>query len=95
MAKGAESVDYLVTAHTTLRLAAPRIGHEEHARHRLHAVVGDRRGPRQRASRSRRPCANAKAYVSAAIAAADRLSVGKGHGPVHHFYAFERGTPVV
>jgi hydroxymethylpyrimidine/phosphomethylpyrimidine kinase len=36
----------------------------------------------------------AKAYVSAAIAAADRLNVGKGHGPVHHFYAFERGTVV-
>jgi hydroxymethylpyrimidine/phosphomethylpyrimidine kinase len=36
----------------------------------------------------------AKAYVGAAIAAADRLDVGKGHGPVHHFYAFERGTVV-
>jgi hydroxymethylpyrimidine/phosphomethylpyrimidine kinase len=30
--------------------------------------------------------ANAKAYVSAAIAAADRLHIGRGHGPVHHFY---------
>ena len=28
---------------------------------------------------------DAKAYVSAAIAAADRLGVGTGHGPVHHF----------
>src|SRR5438034_820509 len=28
---------------------------------------------------------NAKAWVSAAIAAADRFSVGHGHGPVHHF----------
>jgi hydroxymethylpyrimidine/phosphomethylpyrimidine kinase len=28
----------------------------------------------------------AKAYVSAAIAAADRLGVGHGRGPVHHFY---------
>jgi hydroxymethylpyrimidine/phosphomethylpyrimidine kinase len=28
----------------------------------------------------------AKAYVNAAIAAADRLSVGHGHGPVHHFH---------
>jgi hydroxymethylpyrimidine/phosphomethylpyrimidine kinase len=32
----------------------------------------------------------AKAYISAAIAAADRLQVGHGHGPVHHFHAFER-----
>jgi hydroxymethylpyrimidine/phosphomethylpyrimidine kinase len=30
----------------------------------------------------------AKAYVSAAIAAADRLAVGTGHGPVHHFHAW-------
>jgi hydroxymethylpyrimidine/phosphomethylpyrimidine kinase len=30
----------------------------------------------------------AKDYVSQAIAAADRLIVGSGHGPVHHFHAF-------
>jgi hydroxymethylpyrimidine/phosphomethylpyrimidine kinase len=30
----------------------------------------------------------AKAYVSAAIAAADRLTVGSGHGPVHHFHVW-------
>jgi hydroxymethylpyrimidine/phosphomethylpyrimidine kinase len=28
----------------------------------------------------------AKAYVSAALEAADRLEVGSGPGPVHHFY---------
>jgi hydroxymethylpyrimidine/phosphomethylpyrimidine kinase len=28
----------------------------------------------------------AKAYVTAAIAGADRLRVGHGHGPLHHFY---------
>jgi hydroxymethylpyrimidine/phosphomethylpyrimidine kinase len=28
----------------------------------------------------------AKSYVTTAIAAADRLSIGSGHGPVHHFY---------
>ncbi|MBV6634509.1 MAG: bifunctional hydroxymethylpyrimidine kinase/phosphomethylpyrimidine kinase, partial [Mameliella sp.] len=33
----------------------------------------------------------AKRYISAAIAAADRLSVGTGHGPVHHFH-FITGT---
>ncbi len=32
--------------------------------------------------------ADAKAYVTAAIAAADRLGVGHGHGPVHHFHAW-------
>lgn len=29
---------------------------------------------------------NAKAYIQSAIENADRLSVGTGHGPVHHFY---------
>jgi len=29
----------------------------------------------------------AKAYVTAAIAAADALTVGHGHGPLHHFYS--------
>jgi hydroxymethylpyrimidine/phosphomethylpyrimidine kinase len=33
----------------------------------------------------------AKDYITAAIAAADRLNVGRGHGPVHHFYGFDRG----
>jgi hydroxymethylpyrimidine/phosphomethylpyrimidine kinase len=30
---------------------------------------------------------DAKAYVTAAIAAADRLAVGRGRGPLHHFHA--------
>jgi len=30
----------------------------------------------------------AKAYISNAIAAADTLAIGSGHGPVHHFHAF-------
>jgi hydroxymethylpyrimidine/phosphomethylpyrimidine kinase len=30
----------------------------------------------------------AKAYLTGAIAAADRLAVGHGHGPVHHFHAW-------
>ena len=30
--------------------------------------------------------ADAKTYLNAAIAAADQLAVGKGHGPVHHFH---------
>ena len=29
----------------------------------------------------------AKAYIAASIAAADTLTVGSGHGPVHHFHA--------
>ena len=33
----------------------------------------------------------AKAYVAQAIAAADRLNVGRGHGPTHHFHATQKG----
>lgn len=29
---------------------------------------------------------DAKDYIHAAITAADRLAIGSGHGPVHHFY---------
>jgi hydroxymethylpyrimidine/phosphomethylpyrimidine kinase len=32
----------------------------------------------------------AKNYITEAIAAADQLSVGHGHGPVHHFHAMWR-----
>ena len=32
----------------------------------------------------------AKNYITAAIGAADQLSVGHGHGPVHHFHAMWR-----
>jgi len=35
----------------------------------------------------RRAVADAKAYLTAAIAASDQLQVGSGHGPVHHFYS--------
>jgi hydroxymethylpyrimidine/phosphomethylpyrimidine kinase len=34
---------------------------------------------------------SAKAYVHAAIAAADALAIGSGAGPVHHFHAVWRG----
>ena len=36
----------------------------------------------------REAATKAKAYVTAAIAAADELHIGKGRGPVHHFHAF-------
>jgi len=31
---------------------------------------------------------NAKSFISGAIAAADRFTVGHGHGPIHHFHRF-------
>ena len=31
-------------------------------------------------------CATAKAFITAAISEADSLTVGAGHGPIHHFH---------
>jgi hydroxymethylpyrimidine/phosphomethylpyrimidine kinase len=36
----------------------------------------------------------AKEYLVAAIASADRLKVGHGHGPVHHFHKLWAGKPL-
>ncbi|WP_075221524.1 bifunctional hydroxymethylpyrimidine kinase/phosphomethylpyrimidine kinase [Acuticoccus yangtzensis] len=36
--------------------------------------------------------AGAKTYISKAIAAADDLDIGRGHGPVHHFHALWQGV---
>jgi hydroxymethylpyrimidine/phosphomethylpyrimidine kinase len=89
--EGAESVDYLVTANSQVRLAAPRTKtkntHGTGCSLSSAVAAGLAKGQALEAA-----VREAKAYVSAAIAAADRLSVGKGHGPIHHFYAFERGT---
>lgn len=42
----------------------------------------------------KRACALAKSFISKAIARADELTVGHGHGPVHHFAAvWEKGLP--
>jgi hydroxymethylpyrimidine/phosphomethylpyrimidine kinase len=35
--------------------------------------------------------AQAKSYVAAAIAQANALDVGQGHGPTHHFHALWKG----
>jgi len=36
--------------------------------------------------------ARAKTYVARAIATADALTVGMGHGPTHHFHALFKGN---
>lgn len=84
--EGAESVDLLVTRDAVLRLPAPR-----HATRNTHGTgctlssaiaSGLARGlTLAEAVRA------AKTYITGAIAAADQLEVGQGHGPVHHFHA--------
>lgn len=83
---GDESIDLLIGAGDVVRLSAKRI-----ATKNLHGTgctlssaiaAGLAKGlDLKEASRQ------AKAYVTAAIAAADTLKVGHGHGPLNHFYA--------
>ena len=85
---GPESTDYLIDARTMIRLAAPRIAtsntHGTGCSLSSAVAAGLAKGfDLELAVRE------AKAYISAAIAAADRLKVGHGHGPIHHFHAFD------
>lgn len=86
--EGAESVDYLIDHDAVIRLAAPRVAtrntHGTGCSLSSAVAAGLARGEDLVTA-----VRNAKAYVSAAIAAADRLGVGHGHGPIHHFHAFD------
>jgi hydroxymethylpyrimidine/phosphomethylpyrimidine kinase len=86
--KGAESIDYLIREAGVVALAAPRTATKNtHGTGcSLSSAIAAglaKGGDLETAVR------NAKAWVTAAIAAADRLSVGHGHGPIHHFHAFD------
>jgi hydroxymethylpyrimidine/phosphomethylpyrimidine kinase len=83
----AEALDLLVTRDAVARLTAPRIEtkntHGTGCTLSSAIAAGLAKGHRLDAA-----VADAKAYVTTAIAAADDLSVGHGHGPVHHFHAW-------
>jgi hydroxymethylpyrimidine/phosphomethylpyrimidine kinase len=86
-ADGPESVDLFVDEAAELRLPAPRIAtantHGTGCTLSAAIAAGLAKGvPLAQA------VADAKAYVTLAIAAADRLAIGGGHGPVHHFCAW-------
>jgi hydroxymethylpyrimidine/phosphomethylpyrimidine kinase len=83
---GAESIDILFERGGEIRFAAPRI-----ATRNTHgtgctlssAIAAGLAKGEDLATAVRA----AKAFVTAAIAAADRLGVGQGPGPLHHFHA--------
>jgi hydroxymethylpyrimidine/phosphomethylpyrimidine kinase len=85
--EGAESIDYLIDSHGTIALAAPRTAtkntHGTGCSLSSAIAAGLAKGEGMETA-----VRNAKAWVSAAIAAADRFSVGRGHGPIHHFHKF-------
>ena len=86
-ASGPESVDLLVSADGMLRLAAPRATtrntHGSGCTLAAAVAAGLAKGLALDAA-----VKEAKDYVTAAIAAADRLGVGSGCGPLHHFHAW-------
>jgi len=85
--EGAESIDYLVDSSGATALAAPRIATKNtHGTGcSLSSAIAAEFAKGADVGAAVR---NAKAWVSAAIAAADRFSVGRGHGPIHHFHKF-------
>jgi hydroxymethylpyrimidine/phosphomethylpyrimidine kinase len=86
--QGAESVDYLFAGGDVLALPAPRIAtantHGTGCSLSSAIAAGLARGETLEAA-----VRNAKTWITAAIAAADGLGVGHGHGPIHHFHRFD------
>lgn len=85
---GAESIDFLVTKDSVVRLAALRV--ETKNTHGTGCTLSSAiAAGLAKGENLEEAVRNAKTYVTAAIAAADRLGVGHGHGPVHHFHSFD------
>ena len=85
--QGAESIDYLVRGGDVIALGAPRIAtqHTHGTGCSLSSAIAAGLAKGEALETAVR---QAKAWVSAAIAAADQLGVGHGHGPIHHFHRF-------
>jgi hydroxymethylpyrimidine/phosphomethylpyrimidine kinase len=85
--EGPESIDYLITGTGTLALAAPRLvtknTHGTGCSLSSAITAGLAKGDDMETAVRR-----AKIWISAAIAAGDRLDVGLGNGPIHHFHEF-------
>ncbi len=86
--QGSESIDYLFGGDDVIALPAPRIatGNTHGTGCSLSSAIaaGLAKGePLEIAVR------HAKTWITAAIAAADRLAIGKGHGPIHNFHKFD------
>ena len=84
---GSESADFLLTGEGGRWFSAPRIAtdntHGTGCTLSSAIAAGLAKGDGLVAA-----VAAAKDYVTAAIAAADRLEIGQGRGPVHHFHAW-------
>src|SRR5262249_32277943 len=84
-----ESVDIFFDGSVELRLPAPRI--ETTNTHGTGCTLSSAiAAGLAKGLRLVEAIGEAKAYVTLAIAGADRLTIGSGHGPVHHFHAWGR-----
>lgn len=85
--QGAESIDYLFGNRGTIALAAPRIktANTHGTGCSLSSAIAADLAKGEDLETAVR---HAKTWISAAISAADRLDVGRGHGPIHHFHRF-------
>ena len=82
---GPESVDLLVETGGCTRFSAPRIATEN--THGTGCTLASAiAAGLAKGFLLGEAVGEAKSYVSAAIAAADRLEIGSGRGPVHHFF---------
>jgi hydroxymethylpyrimidine/phosphomethylpyrimidine kinase len=86
-AEGAQSTDILVTRGGATPFVAPRIAtRNTHGTGcTLSAAIAAGLAKGRALEEAVR---DAKEYVTAAIAAADRLTIGSGQGPVHHFHGW-------
>ncbi|HEY8565647.1 MAG TPA: bifunctional hydroxymethylpyrimidine kinase/phosphomethylpyrimidine kinase [Beijerinckiaceae bacterium] len=85
-AEGPESVDILLDASGFARFPAPRAATRN--THGTGCTLSSAIASGLAKGRPLRDAvAEGKAYITAAIAASDRLPIGSGHGPVHHFHA--------
>ena len=82
-----EAVDLLVTPSAAARLTAEKVETENtHGTGcTLSAAIAAGLAKGHRLAEA---VADAKSYVTQAIAAADELEIGKGNGPTHHFHAW-------
>ena len=85
--QGSESIDYLIRAGGTLALPAPRVATDN--THGTGCSLSSAIAAElAKGADLETAVRNAKAFISAAIANADRFSVGHGRGPIHHFHRF-------
>ncbi|HWP26684.1 MAG TPA: bifunctional hydroxymethylpyrimidine kinase/phosphomethylpyrimidine kinase [Xanthobacteraceae bacterium] len=83
--EGAESIDLLIDAGSVVRLAAPRVPTAN--THGTGCTLSSAIAAELAKGRALADAVRAaKTYITAAIKAADRLQIGKGRGPVHHFH---------